>query len=72
MRRDRIGDRVAQNAGAEVWRDTTPCAMLLDQPAKRQSAAAQAEPVTALRHPDEPIDHDAWCERDPEDAQCLS
>jgi hypothetical protein len=56
----------------DVWCHDDPVRMLVSQPAQRQPAAAQAETITALRHPDEDIYHDARRELNPEQAERLS
>ena len=53
-----VGHCVVQHTGRDVWCDNDSVWVLFGQLAQRQSAATQTEPVTALRHPNERVDHE--------------
>src|ERR1700755_2074033 len=49
-----VGHGVAQHTGRDMRCDDDSVWVPFGQPAQRQSAATQTEPVTALRHPNAP------------------
>ena len=57
-----IGHHFVQHFRAKVRRDHDAVGMPLNQPARRQAAAAKTEPIPALRHPDHRVDERTWSE----------
>src|SRR6476619_8047156 len=57
-----IGHHFVQHFRAKVRRDHDAVGIPLNQPARRQAAAAKTEPIPALRHPDHRVDELTWSE----------